>query len=429
MFGLISYLDQDYVKKQKTPGLVSNSLPPVPGDYDFKVLELQVLFKHSEISDFNCKIQLSMNTLFDEPVIQESSQDTSAINKFSVVLEGLYEKHDGHTSYTFRQLADNSLGLSSIALQSVNIHGVALSTVNETAMAKEDQTTTEQTDDAKVTTRFALTGRIAMQKLEDFDMLSYEKISFSALYIDMEFDINAPQHSKRFNFNPADMVIDPTESSLRDHSLVAHFPLTLQSLEHHFPNTTAKNASPEVSPSTLGYQMVEAPMNYNAIRATWYGLQFNLNLGTMGLLAAKAGFAATVLFTWSPGIKNKAAQMWIKTPFSGGGGKQFSIQGVIKLVTESIRLEKQPDKPEYAMLFTNIKVSLLGLKLPSSGNTLLYLFGDPVKVGTGDASGTGNLGWFGAYKQQKKAEEKKSRARDGLPDDTRVIDISEQPDQ
>jgi hypothetical protein len=429
MFGLISYLDHDYEKMQSKQGREDIPLSPAPGDFDFKVLELQVLFRNSEISDFNCKIQLSINSLFNEPVIGESSKAFGAVNKFSIVLEGLYDRHDGHTAYRFRQLADNRLRLNSTAVDSVDIHGIELSTVNETETAGEEEATPDRTDDGEITTRFALTGQMAMQELEDFDMLSYESIRFSALYIDMKFNIDAPRRSKRFTFSPADILLDPGSSKPRPDSLVAHFPITLQSLEGYSASGATEKSSAAVSPSTSGYQNVEAPMNYNAITSTWYGLQFNLNLGTMGSLAAKAGFEATVLLSWSPGRKNKAAQMWIKTPFSGGGGKQFSIQGILKLVTQSIRLEKQPDKPEYAMLFTNIKVSLLGLKLPPSGNTLLYLFGNPGDKGTGAASQTGNLGWFGAYKQTKKGKNDQNSKTPLLPDPTPTGPLDHQPDR
>jgi hypothetical protein len=416
MFGLISYFDKDYQKLQSTPNKQDINLPQVSGDYDFKVLELQVLFRHSEISDFNCKIQLSANTLFNDPVIAESNQSTSATNKFSIILEGLYDKHDGQTAYSFQQLSENNLSLNSTAIGAVNIHSVQLSTVHEQVLEDDNKSGAGSREEGNITTRFALTGKMVMQELEEFDMLSYDSISFSSLYIDMTFDVTAPQRSKRFKFIPANILLDPGESKLRNDSLVAHFPITLQSLEHFSPDASSDDTSSRVNPSTLGFQKVEAPMNYNAVKDSWYALQFNLNLGTMGSLAAKAGFDATVLLSWSPGIKNKAAQIWVRTPFSGGGGKQFSIQGVLKLVTQSIRLEKNPDKPEYAMLFTNVKVSLLGLKLPPTGNTLLYLFGNPDEVSTGDASSTGNLGWFGAYKQniKKPEESKKSKQLPGI---------------
>lgn len=431
MFGLISYFDTDYQQTRSSPPRDPNILPPVPGDYDFKVLELQVLFKNSEISDFNCKIQLSINTLFNEPVINESPANHDAINRFSIVLEGLYDKHDGHTGYTFRQLSDNTLVLSSTALRSVNIHGIELSTVHETPIPGKNGEKSDPGEDGRITTRFSLAGQFATRELTDFDMLSYDNIGFSSLYIDMKFDIQAPQRSKQFYFVPGEILLDPTLSVLRDDSLVAHFPITLQSLEYFSPPpaSATTTSSSAVSPSSLGYQRVEAPLNYNPIKSTWYALQFNLNLGTMGSLAAKAGFNATVLLSWSPGLKNKAAQIWIKTPFSGGGGKRFSIQGVLKLVTQSIRLEKQPDRPEYAMLFSNIKVSLLGLKLPPSGNTLLYLFGNPDVISTGQESSTGNLGWFGAYKRSEKNKPQESAATNVLPDAPNVTPRPPQPSQ
>ncbi len=224
-----------------------------------------MLFRHSEISDFNCKIQLSVNSLFNEPVIHESSRATSAINTFSIVLEGMYNKHDGHTAYTFRQLEDNTLSLNSTAVRSVSIHGIELSTVNEKAAADGKQTFSDQTDEGRVTTRFALTGQMAMQELEDFDMLSYDTISFSSLYIDMTFDIDAPQHSKQFQFNPRAILLDPGGSILRKDSLAAHFPITLQSLEAVFPEAAATNSVFRVcsswSPSPSGWK--NSPTNQN----------------------------------------------------------------------------------------------------------------------------------------------------------------------
>jgi hypothetical protein len=411
MFGLITYFDPDYEKIQPVGNSAPAILPEVPGDYEFKVLELQVLFKNSLIADFNCRIQLSINELFNEPVINESDPGHGAVNMNSIVLEGLYEKHNGHTSYTFRQLSDKRLDLKSIALQSVNVHSIGLSTVHQAPETVQEEGSTSEAetdtpDRKRVTTRFSLAGQVAMAQLEDFDMLSYDSIIFSALYIDMVFNIDSPRTGRQFIFTPTDMVLDPAESHPREKSLVAHFPITLESLVHYTPPRPAPDstATPNpVTPQSLGYERVEAPLNYNPINTTWYALQFKLNLGTMGALTAKAGFDATLLLAWSPGTDNKAAQAWVKLPFSGGG-KKFSIQGVLKIAIQSIFFEKAPNKPEYAMLFSNIKLSLLGKKLPPSGNTLLYLFGNPKEINTGGSSETGNLAWFGAYNADKDAK-------------------------
>ena len=96
-------------------------------------------------------------------------------------------------------------------------------------------------------------------------------------------------------------------------------------------------------------------------------------------------------------------------PFSGGGnGGKFSIQGVLKFQIGSIFFFNTPTEegnPQYSMAFSQVGVSLLGKKLPPSGDTVLYLFGNP--KGNDVISENGNLAWFGAYRGPKQEDTKK----------------------
>lgn len=394
MFGLINYFNETYeayIQKKIIPPV---PLPLAPGDFDFKVLELQVLFDKSVIKDFKSKIQLNLNALFNEPVVSESNPKNGSINQYSIVMDGLYDKRNGNTGYSFSIANTNTLNLSSVALSNVNVLSVQLATVDET-------------DAADITTRFYISGNLAFNQLENFDMFSYTSLPFSNLILNMKFNLNVlgSDHTpkKAFSFEPAGIVFGKNNAMTRPDSLVPHFPLDLTNLLYNSPATAAKG-TPAVTPASLSYIPVDAPLATLSLSSTWYALRFNVNLGSMGALTAKIGFNAEILLAWSPGLAGNRAQVFIKMPFSGSKpDKGFSLQGILKFAVGSIMFINTPatdgEKPQYAMVFTQIGLSLMGLKLPRSGNTIFYLFGNP-DGNTADAT-KGNLGWFGAYQAEK----------------------------
>lgn len=403
MFGLISYFDATYEAYQRKKEPRPILLPATNDTYDFKVLELQVLFDKSLVKDFKSKIQLSLNTLFNEPVTSESNATNKyAINQYSIVMDGLYDKRNGTTAYTFAIDQPNVLGLASAAIQDVNIQTVQLAAVG--------QASAEQ-----VTTRFYISGSLQFATLPDFDLFSYQALPFSNLVLDMKFNLNVldpESHTpkKTFLLQPGGLVFGKTGLLSRPGSLVPHFPLELAGLLYHSPET-ATEASTPVTPASLAYLPVDAPLPTNPVSATWYGLRFNLNLGSMGALTAKIGFQAEILMAWSPGVTKKQVQVFIKMPFTGTTpNKGFSLQGVIKFAVDNIQFVNTPagEKMQYALVLSQVGLSMLGLKLPRSGDTVFYLFGNPdeqQQAATGADSG--NLGWFGAYKSKPKKEEKK----------------------
>ena len=396
MFGLINYIDEIYEKwKPGDPLLVAKN------DFDFKVLELQVLFEKSEVKDFKSKIQLTLNKLFNETVAIKHYVRDEAITENSIVLNGLYDKRNGNTSYAFAITKVDQLNLASTALSNVKISGVQLTTVGETG-------------GAALTTRFYISGALAFNEQENFDLFSYEKLGFSNLILDMNFNLGdlGPDKTpkKTFSFDPTALIFGKTTVQTRENSLVPNFPVDLSGLIYNTPNLATKE-KPAVTPASLSYIPVDAPLATMPILATdaWYALRFNVNLGSLGALTAKVGFNAEIILAWSPGVANNKTQVFIKMPFSGGKpDKGFSLQGILKFAVGDIMFLSTPaedrEKVQYAMVFTQIGLSLLGLKLPRTGNTIFYLFGNP-EGNQGDAS-TGNLAWFGAYQAKKEEKEK-----------------------
>jgi hypothetical protein len=389
LFGMISYFNTTYLDYQT--GKVKRPIvyPPAQGTYDFQVLDLQVLFKNSLISDFNSKIQLNMNSVFDEIVIGESAPGNGAIYKNSILMNGQYDKKNGSTSYTFSVANPNTLTLSSTALDDVTITGIEMSTIDDTIKDGHEQ----------ITTRFTISGNLKFQKIDEFDLFSYNSLIFSNLILDMEFNLGVigADHTpkKVFTFSPSDVVFNRSSSIPRTGSLVPHFPIELDNLLYNNPANTPDNKP--ITTSSLGYMQVEAPLPTAPVGNTWYALRFNLNMGSIGALASKVGFNSEVILAWSPGKNNNQAQIYAKMPFSRGiAGTNFSIEGVLKFAIGSILFFNDPSINQYSMIFTEVGVSLLGKKLP------------PYNPSSVD-SGKSNLGWFGAYKTnkpKKKSQEK-----------------------
>lgn len=403
LFGMISYFNTTYLSYQNgtaTPPLI---YPKSPGDYDFQVLDLQVLFTNSLISDFNSKIQLNLNIAFDESVVSESAPGNGAIYKNSILMNGQYDKKNGSTSYTFTVARSNALTVSSTALDVVTITAVEMATVDDASL-KEKETTE---DDAWITTRFNISGFLKFQEITEFDLFSYESLYFSNLLLDMKFNLDIinpgdQTPKKEFTFIPENIAFKQEDNDTRSASLIPHFPIELDNLIYYNPatqNQEGSSSSKPVTPSSLGYMQVDAPIPTAPVGNVWYALRFNLNMGSIGALASKVGFNSEVILAWSPGKSNNQAQIYAKMPFSGGiAGTSFSIEGVLKFAIGSILFFKDPKISQYSMVFTEVGVSLLGKKLPPGGSTILYLFGNPDDP-MADNSGKSNLGWFGAYKK------------------------------
>ncbi|MCH2223803.1 MAG: hypothetical protein MK066_03460 [Crocinitomicaceae bacterium] len=405
LFGMISYFNTTYLNYQNGTATRPTIYPKSPGEYDFQVLDLQVLFVNSLISDFNSKIQLNMNTAFDEQVISESEIQNEGIYKNSIILNGQYDKKNGSTSYTFTVATPNALSVSSTALDVVTITGIEMSTVDDVPATQGALTASGEIltspEDATITTRFTISGNLKFQQIDEFDLFSFDSLLFNNLILDMKFnldDINPDDNTpkKSFTFLPANITFNSGNSLKRSNSLVPNFPIELENLLYNNPESNDEGKP--ITTSSLGYMQVEAPLPTAPVGDTWYALRFNLNMGSIGALASKVGFNSEVILAWSPGKSNNQAQIYAKMPFSGGiAGTNFSIEGVLKFAIGSILFFNDPETNQYSMIFTEVGVSLLGKKLPPNGSTILYLFGNPDNAAASE-NGNSNLGWFGAYK-------------------------------
>ncbi len=388
MFGLIDYIDSGYI----------NSTEPAPdptGDYDYRILTLQVLFQNSAITSFKSKMQLAINSLFDDKVTSTTDADGELKSYNTLLLDGSYENHDGQKSYLFNEKGDTFFNLSNRILDSVEVTKVQFKTVSET--------------DGWVNTRFSIWGNLHFGIVNDIDLFSFDKLNYSNLGIDMSFE-DGNGLNRVFKFDPTHLSFDYANSLARDTSMARHFPLTINGLVRGADLLIDGSSKTVKSPKDLGYLPVankDIDEGSTTLSQNWYGISFNLNLGTLGALASKVNLVASIMVTWSPVTVSTqqgtsyAAGIYIKLPGTGGNASMFSLQGILKLTIDKIELFYHSDTnngTEYVLKFTDIALKFLLFKFPSKGHTGMYLFGDPNKLNEfADEDATSSMGWYAAY--------------------------------
>jgi hypothetical protein len=389
MFGLIDYTDPFFAScgqnLQTYRQLAAN-----PGtDYDFKVLTLKVLFENSKIQSFQSYVQLTTNLLFGDKVIPQNNNNL-------IIFTGSYENHNGIPAYVFNETDDTLLALDSNVWNGVEIIKGNFSTV--VPQSKSGGSNSSATVNAK----FSFWGFLNFKALNGIDLFSFgsatgfnshEGLSYSNLNVDMSFDLNTPS-VKTFVFDVDHMAFDLAQSISRSDSLYPHFPLQVTGI------TSGNSKSLPVSQGFVNVNATDLTnAGYSPPSTDWYGLLFNLNMGTLGALASSAGLNTTFLASW--GTKSSGVGAGIKLPGVTPQAKMLSLQGVLNLSIGSIQLVTgvtQGDNPQksYLLMLNSIALKFLGLKFPPGGNINFYLFGDPDT----DAQ-PGSLGWYLAYKKSK----------------------------
>lgn len=385
IFGLIDYED--------TAPLVSGD------DYAFKVNTLKVLIANSQVAGFSSHVELLVNKLFGEPATQIGAADNN------LGFDGYYQKsHDTSSSgkeigtYSFVTTGPTAYAVSSGVLDQVAITGATFVTLPGTT-----------DDNPVVDATFLLNGAIAFKPQKGFDLFSFgpeqitqtieQGLSYRSLSIDMSFDEATPSY-RMFLFDAAALVVDPATSLARSASLVSHFPMKLTGLIQ---------GQGGVSPDSLGFMPVDMPIQGSTVSAPWFGLRFDLDLGTPGALAAATGFSAGLLLAWAPNPSGSTVYCGLSLPGVSGGQRSISLEGVLSLVFGGISFVVAP--PTYLIQLSNIALKVLSVTFPPNGQVNMTLFGNPAQ------QSSGALGWFAAYlKNGAGSGTKKSPAQLALPD-------------
>jgi hypothetical protein len=228
---------------------------------------------------------------------------------------------------------------------------------------------------------------------------------FSDLAVDMNFVLDndtGEAMDRTFIFDPHRMAFDISLSTPRANSLFTNFPIRLSGLIY--------GEEGDGKPSELGFMPIiidsPTPVSAQALTSRWYSLVYDLNLGSMGALAARAGFLSELSTAWSPDTAVRRLTAGVKLPGVGGGQKALSLQNVLNINIQSFTFIssylEEADKQllSYLLRFNNVKLSILGKKLPGAADTQFILFGDA----TGTDKNT--LAWYAAYYRQEEKKEK-----------------------
>jgi len=240
--------------------------------------------------------------------------------------------------------------------------------------------------------------------------LSSSALRFGNLVVQMEFTMAQP--TPVFSFLTETLSFDLRNSKARPKALYSNFPLKLSSfiatpdpvLQNPPLPPTEKSAQ---SPESLGYISITAGVQQSKMLDPWYGLVFDVDLGTLGALAGSAGLVLRILLGWSNGGTPDQPAIFVGVRLPGvkdAIGVEIPLQGIITLAFRTIEMivNNNPDAGtrEYMLRFRNFAMKLLSLSFPPGYNDI-YLFGAP-----GQSTPT-KLGWYAAYSSGKDDKKKK----------------------
>ncbi len=374
-FGLVDYNDP-------TDLVASETIP-----YGFKTMQLQVRFANAQIADFNASVELMINQFYSSAVIKENPARGN-----NLILAGSFQRVGSIPTYSFTLQDENIFTSQNSALLSVEVLGVTLNTGAEDA--HENMATT-----------FTLWGYFRFLDVTGFDLFSYGPLvgdsmqdgylSFSNLKIVMGFNLAHPGNQNFVGLETA-VRFDTSnpKSQPRPNSLAHKFPLNLIGL------IAAPNQGDQ-TPEELGYTSISSPFEQTPMNAPWYGLNCEVDLGTLGALAGSAGIQLNILMAWSPGLEQNNAPVYIGIRIGNTSvfGGSFPLQGVLKLGFRSFQFqtyESAPGISAYALRLHRFALSILAWNFPP-GNSDIILFGNPDNP-------TSSLGWYAAYTQDKPKE-------------------------
>lgn len=374
-FGLIHYQDEQPLTGADT--------------YDFKVLSLRVAFANSDIAGFSSQVTLYVATLFGDTVQALTGTMPTALN--NLVFDGTYQRSatpgapPGSGTYTFATAAPTIYDVNGAVLDKIEIARAQFVTLTPSA---------QQVALNKVSTQFRLEGSMSFRK-QPVDVFGYgsdadeaipaqvDGLVFTGLAVDMSFESVTPTY-KTFGFDVANVQPNATASKVRADSLQAHFPVKLAGLS---------GGTSAATPANSHFMPVDLAMSSSGLGSPWFALTYQLNLGSLGNLAAVAGFTASFVLAWSPGGMPYGADLPIYVglglPGVQNGERAITLESIIKLNFGDIGLLNQGST--YILEIRQIALKILALTFPRVGQTSLYIFGDPA----GD--GGNGVGWYGGY--------------------------------
>lgn len=382
MFGLIDYQNPE-------DQYFSENIP-----FAFRVLQLTVGVRNSVVTTFASRVQLLINRLFGAP-----ARLFPTTHGNNIMLDGAHQQQqmpDGsiHDTYVFSMSGQNTFRLDGLVLQSVELLSTQLVTAKAADPVKGDPT---------VQANFQLAGNLRFYEPPNFDPFCWGAtaageadgyLRFGNLGIAMSFSLGDPANPT-FRLLDGNLSFDTANSKARADALVSKFPIRLAGLVAT-PDPVLSPGAPPQSPADLGYTSVTAPLDQAKLSQPWYGLDYTIELGTLGALSGNKAIAIGLLVAWSPGVTGTEPSVYLGVRLPGAKdviGVSLPLQGVLKLGFKGIEMQVDNDVAKgrtYTLVMRDFALRLLGLAFPPGYNDVI-LFGVPNQ--TGDPK----IGWYMAY--------------------------------
>lgn len=359
LFGLIDYRDA-----QLEEGAAVHTVSPGPGDYEFKLLTLRVLFAHAAVASCECSAQLNFETLFDCPVSGTSQAQSS---NHAALMQGSYQEQDGAAVFRLENREAVQYTLDNAVLHSVTLTRAAMNSGAD-ALA------------------FDLSGRLGFAEAGDRgDVFSYgfaDGTEYPLAFSGCTLSMTETESGSDWRFDVSGLSFQQLASRPRPGSLCGSMPiLPTRLLCGDAEHTTAQAG---FTPLTGG----------GVDGKKWMGLYCTCDLGTVGALAEKAGLSAAVLLAWATGAAGKTGTGCAAIHLPGITAGGLPIQGLLNLTAARATLEYDETARRFFLRLRDLAVQVLGVaKLPPEGKTDLLLFGAPEQQ-------NGGLCWYGVYRKK-----------------------------
>ncbi len=408
LFGLV-----DYEKP-------ANGAAPSPSglsvNYNFEVEFLRALFTNSELRNFSCQINLTINNLFGTGVQKQTNVGGSAADEDGsnvVVITGSYQAHsttgDDQTSgqgvYSF--VAEDNFSFtfdSNPYLDHITLTKLQFAFEQETpssSSAADSGTTTN------IQAGFAIWGSMVFKELNVLDIFSFKQLVFADLGISVSFDLTvfpppqAPTTSNlHLTFSPGDLRFDLAQSTPRESStsLLSLIPFKLKSFLY-----SQKADQTIESLQYFSFGSVPLAPGFKLVDRFNYALLFDLDLGSMGgLVGSLSAFKFSILIGWLTEDTTGGIAFGLQLP-QADGKLEIKIEGVLNLVIEQfvlkyVSVQGTRTPPDGQSLFVlalhNSYLELLGQRLPHGQ----ALFDFALFAPSNDAQ---RIGWMAAINNQQ----------------------------
>ncbi|BCN32179.1 hypothetical protein [Anaeromicropila herbilytica] len=405
MFGLIDYTNEEELNRDTAE------------EYGFLTKELKLLFYNSKVQYFSCLCQLMLNRLFGGYTRKIPLTTGNILH-----LIGSYQrnraKNNEALEYTFSLREQTDFSLDSVPINSIRMSKARMSLSSE--------------GDRSIAT-ITLAGRMKFYQPEKFDPFGYgdllekETNEEGALddtileegwlnYNNLVIVMTVEQGIQSFFLDYDNIGFDASTSKEREASLVHRFPMQLLGM------ITGNEGN---LPEKKGFGAIQCPLNQQKLEGEWYGLLWNIDMGSLGSLMKSSSIRLEWLTAWcapkkeagdgthvnpnansTPGQYGVSPSLYFGVRTTWGdvnplgdvnlsvGNYHLPLEGVMSLGFQSIQFgvseDENADDLEYYIRLRNFGLKLLGITFPP-GSSDIFLFANP------DQTSATKLGWYATY--------------------------------